>query len=151
MYLEGVMQKGVKPQSAFFDKTRFEVWLTTKNKRMQLLWKDMITQVKPFPQVGYIYCFYFLQLIKLQISFSRKVHGVSWLRFAQHLPFTTWKCSSDAEHWILTDSSVIFNYFKIVPKVRGFTPGQERWMFKGDKNPQYAFVQKGSKAVDPMS
>jgi hypothetical protein len=34
-------------------------------------------------------------------------------------------------------------------KVRGFKPGRERWIFKGDKNPQHDFLRKGSKAVGP--
>jgi hypothetical protein len=38
-------------------------------------------------------------------------------------------------------------------KVRGFKPGRERWIFKGDKNPQYdfRFPSGGSKAFGPMS
>ena len=34
-------------------------------------------------------------------------------------------------------------------KVRGFKPGQSRWI--GDKNPQHAFLRKGSKIIGPMS
>jgi hypothetical protein len=37
------------------------------------------------------------------------------------------------------------------PKFRGFKPGRERWVFKDDKNPQHAFLRRGSKAVGPMS
>jgi hypothetical protein len=37
------------------------------------------------------------------------------------------------------------------PKVRGFKPGRGRWIFKGDKNPQHAFLRTASKAVGPMS
>jgi hypothetical protein len=37
------------------------------------------------------------------------------------------------------------------PKVRGFDPDQGRWIFKGDKNPEHHFPQRGSKAVGPMS
>jgi hypothetical protein len=32
-----------------------------------------------------------------------------------------------------------------------FSPGRERWIFKGDKNPQHAFLRRGSKAVGSMS
>jgi hypothetical protein len=39
----------------------------------------------------------------------------------------------------------------IGPKVRRFKLGRGRWNFKGDKNPQHAFFQRGSKAVGPMS
>jgi hypothetical protein len=46
---------------------------------------------------------------------------------------------------------IIINVFVIGPKVRGFNPGRERWIFKGDKNPQHAFLRRGSKAVGPMS
>jgi hypothetical protein len=33
------------------------------------------------------------------------------------------------------------------PKVRGFDPDRGRWIFKGDKNPEHHFLQRGSKAV----
>ena len=36
-------------------------------------------------------------------------------------------------------------------KVRGFKPGRSHQDFSGRKNPQHAFLQKGSKAVGPMS
>jgi hypothetical protein len=39
----------------------------------------------------------------------------------------------------------------ILPKVRGLKPGQGRWIFKGDKNPQQDFLRRRSKAVGLMS
>jgi hypothetical protein len=39
----------------------------------------------------------------------------------------------------------------IGPKVRGFKPGPGLYIFKGDKNPQQAFLRKGSKAIVPTS
>jgi hypothetical protein len=36
------------------------------------------------------------------------------------------------------------------PKVRGFDPDRGRWIFKGDKNPNHHFLQRGSKAVGPI-
>jgi hypothetical protein len=39
----------------------------------------------------------------------------------------------------------------IAPKVCGFKPGQGQWIFKGDNNPQHAFLQRENKAVGPMS
>ena len=36
-------------------------------------------------------------------------------------------------------------------QVRGFEPGRNRRIFKGEKNPQHAFLRRGSKAVGPMS
>jgi hypothetical protein len=36
-------------------------------------------------------------------------------------------------------------------QVRGFTPGRSRLIFQGQKNPQRAFLRKGSKTVGPMS
>jgi hypothetical protein len=33
----------------------------------------------------------------------------------------------------------------------GFAPGRSRWDFFRRKNPQHAFLQKGSKAICPMS
>ena len=35
--------------------------------------------------------------------------------------------------------------------VRGFDPGRGRWVFSGRKNPEYDFLQKGSKSVGPVS
>jgi hypothetical protein len=37
------------------------------------------------------------------------------------------------------------------PKVRGFDPYRDRWIFKGDKNPEHNFLRRGSTAVGPMS
>jgi hypothetical protein len=34
-------------------------------------------------------------------------------------------------------------------KVRGFRPDRGYGLFKGDKNPQDAFLWRGSKAVEP--
>jgi hypothetical protein len=39
----------------------------------------------------------------------------------------------------------------IGPMVCGFKPGRERWIFKGDKNPQHDFPRRGSKTVGLMS
>jgi hypothetical protein len=36
-------------------------------------------------------------------------------------------------------------------QVRGFKPGRSRRIFQGEKNPQRAFLRKGSKTVGPMS
>jgi len=36
-------------------------------------------------------------------------------------------------------------------QVRGFAPGRIRRIFRAEKNPQYAFLRRGSKAVGPMS
>jgi hypothetical protein len=36
-------------------------------------------------------------------------------------------------------------------QVRGLKPGRSRWIFQGEKNPQSAFLRKGSKTVGPMS
>ena len=35
-------------------------------------------------------------------------------------------------------------------QVRGFAPGRSRREFLGRKNPQHAFLRRGSKAVGPM-
>jgi hypothetical protein len=40
--------------------------------------------------------------------------------------------------------------FAIGPKVCGFIPSQERWIFEGDKSPYRDFLRRGSKAVGPM-
>jgi hypothetical protein len=36
-------------------------------------------------------------------------------------------------------------------QVRGLKPGQSRQDFSGRKNPQHAFLRRGSKVVGPMS
>jgi hypothetical protein len=36
-------------------------------------------------------------------------------------------------------------------QVRGLKPARSLRIFKGGKNPQHAFLRKGSKAVGPMS
>ena len=36
-------------------------------------------------------------------------------------------------------------------EVRGFDPGQGRWIFSERKNPEYDFLLQGSKAVGPVS
>ena len=36
-------------------------------------------------------------------------------------------------------------------EVRGFDPGQGRWIFSERKNPEYDFLRNGSKAVGPVS
>ena len=36
-------------------------------------------------------------------------------------------------------------------QVRGFKPGRNRRIFKGERNPQHAFLRRGCKAVGPMS
>ena len=39
----------------------------------------------------------------------------------------------------------------LVTQVRGFKPGWSHRIFQGEKNPQHAFLRKGSKVVSPMS
>ena len=36
-------------------------------------------------------------------------------------------------------------------EVHGFKAGRGRWIFSERKNTEYDFLQKGSKAVDPIS
>ena len=36
-------------------------------------------------------------------------------------------------------------------EVRGFDPGQGRWILSERKNPEYEFLRKGSKAVGHVS
>jgi hypothetical protein len=46
---------------------------------------------------------------------------------------------------------VMTTVLAIGPKVCGFNPGRGRRIFKGDKNPQYAFLRRGSKVVGLVS
>ena len=39
----------------------------------------------------------------------------------------------------------------LVPKFAGSNPAEAIRFFKGEKNPQHAFLRRGSKAVGPMS
>ena len=36
-------------------------------------------------------------------------------------------------------------------EVHGLKPGRDRWIFSELKNPEYDFLRKGSKALDPVS
>jgi hypothetical protein len=40
---------------------------------------------------------------------------------------------------------VVVIVFAIGPKVRGLKPGQRRWIFKGDRNPQHDFIRREAK------
>ena len=39
----------------------------------------------------------------------------------------------------------------LVPKFAGSNPAEAVGFLRGEKNPQYAFLRRGSKAVGPMS
>jgi hypothetical protein len=39
----------------------------------------------------------------------------------------------------------------LIPKFAGSNPAEAVGFLKGDKNPQHAFLQKGSKIIGPMS
>jgi hypothetical protein len=45
---------------------------------------------------------------------------------------------------------VIVIALAIGPKVHRFKPGHEQRVFKGDKNPLYDFIRRGSKAIGLM-
>jgi hypothetical protein len=45
---------------------------------------------------------------------------------------------------------LIISVLAIGPKVHGFKPGRGTGTFKGDTNPQHAFLQRGSEAVGYM-
>jgi hypothetical protein len=45
---------------------------------------------------------------------------------------------------------IVFSVFAIRPKVRGLKPGIRRWIFKGDKNLQHAFLSRVTKSAGPM-
>ena len=49
--------------------------------------------------------------------------------------------------WFRSRDSVL----PLSTQVRGFKPGRNRQDFSGRKNPQHAFLRRGSKAVSPMS
>ena len=39
----------------------------------------------------------------------------------------------------------------LIPKFAGLNPAEAVGFLMGDKNPQYAFLRKGSKIIGPMS
>ena len=43
------------------------------------------------------------------------------------------------------------NVYMYVPKFAGSNPAEAVGFLKGDKNPQHAFLRKGSKIIGPMS
>jgi hypothetical protein len=53
--------------------------------------------------------------------------------------------------WEVVLDGLMVSVLATGPKVRGFKPSRKRRIFKGDKNPQHALLQGGSKAVGPMS
>jgi hypothetical protein len=46
---------------------------------------------------------------------------------------------------------VVVIVISIVPKVRGFKPGQGLWTFKGDINPWHGFLWRSIEAGGPIS
>jgi hypothetical protein len=52
---------------------------------------------------------------------------------------------------IVTLGGIVVSVLAIGPKVRGFKPGQGRWIFKGDKNPKHDFLLRGSETFGPIS
>jgi hypothetical protein len=59
-----------------------------------------------------------------------------------------WICAVCTEYWLWWSRRSVLAFGT---QVRGFKPGQSRRIFKGEKNPQHAFLRRGSKAVCPMS
>jgi hypothetical protein len=57
----------------------------------------------------------------------------------------------EVKYGLVALGGVKVSMLPIGSKVRGFKPGRERWIFKGDKNPQHAFLPRRSKAVGPIS
>jgi hypothetical protein len=55
---------------------------------------------------------------------------------------------------ILSEKRLRWSKGSVLPlgtQVRGFKPGRSREDVSGRKNPQHAFLRRGSKAVGPMS
>jgi len=42
-------------------------------------------------------------------------------------------------------------HYPLIPKFAGSNPAKAVGFLKGDKNPQHAFLRKGSKIISPMS
>jgi hypothetical protein len=51
----------------------------------------------------------------------------------------------------VTISDLVVRVLAILPKVCRFKPGQGQWNLKGDRSLSLDFLQRGSKAVSPMS
>jgi hypothetical protein len=63
------------------------------------------------------------------------------------------KCSSViwSKQRLVVFGGLVVSVLEIGSKVRVFKPGRGRRTFKGDKNPQHAFLRTGNTAVSPMS
>jgi hypothetical protein len=55
------------------------------------------------------------------------------------------ECNTGTYYQNVALGVIIVSVLATGPKVRGFKPGQGRWIFKGDN----AFLRRGSKAVKP--
>jgi hypothetical protein len=58
-------------------------------------------------------------------------------------------CSSNYLYYVALGGLVVI-VFAVGTKVRGFKPGQGRWIFKGHKTRQHAIFRRGNKAVCSM-
>jgi hypothetical protein len=72
----------------------------------------------------------------------------------KHTTFRTWqkfeiedKTSTRCKRLWWSRGSVLF----LSTQVRGFKPGRSRQDFSGRKNPQRPFLQRGNKAIGPLS
>ena len=62
----------------------------------------------------------------------------------------TWPTVVDGDTAVDPGGPVVIT-LAVGSEVRGFKPGWGRWIFSECKNPEYDFLWKGSKAVDPVS
>jgi hypothetical protein len=84
---------------------------------------------------------YFLQIMH-QFMFAMVKYGVLFEIRTEFLN-TIWT--------IIASGDLVVSVLAIGHKVCGFKPGRGRLIFKGDKNPQHAFLRSESKAVRPIS
>jgi hypothetical protein len=81
-----------------------------------------------------------------------------WVNLSESTGFEfCWNCAKTAA--VVCDGKLEFSDFgglvvSMLPsgtQDRGFEPGRSRRIFRAKKNPQHAFLRRGSKAVCPMS
>ena len=52
---------------------------------------------------------------------------------------------------LLGGATIVVACWPLIPKFAGSNPAEAVGFLKGDKNPQHAFLRKGSKVIGPMS
>jgi hypothetical protein len=102
--------------------------------------------------IGWSFCKWYYKMLGSNIKMPRRIlqqkkkmifRGYNWNTYIK----TTWITN----HMHSGFGGLVVSMLASGTRVRGFKPSLSRWIFFGHKNPQHAFLWKGSKAVCPMS